>query len=891
MTLSAGTRLGPYEIAGPIGAGGMGEVYRARDTRLGRDVAVKVLLTGASHTAERLHRFEQEARLAGSLNHPNVLTLLDVGSHEGAPYLVTELLEGRTLREALAAGPLPSRKAIDYGQQVARGLAAAHEQGVVHRDLKPANLFVTKDGRVKILDFGLAKLTQPDPEAGGSQFSTDSADGHVVGTLGYMAPEQVRGQSVDARTDIFAFGAVVYEMLSGRRAFVGDTPADTMTAILTKDPEELSRPGLDVPGGLERIVHRCLEKDPAERFQSAKDVAFALEAESGSSRSAVDAKAPPIAKRRRWLSVVAVPAATLLVGATAGLLARWRPADPAPKRATFVDVALPPGVQLVEPTFARLSDDGRQLVFVGLDKGGRRLWWRSLDSATTRALPGTEGGWPVAWSRDGRRVVFNTSAIVLKAVDVRTGVVATIGPLPKGDYWGDATGTWDAAGDLVLNWGSLLLFPAAGGAPSVLAPKAADGSTYFDAPQFLPDGRHYLAGVVASTLETSGVCVSESGAAGCRFVLRSVSWATFSPRGQLLFLRDGALFAQRFDPDRLALSGEPARLTDGVYVSTWRHPTAWVGGDTLAFVGGAPLRYQFTWFDRSGRESGRLGSPAEAVGFDLTPDGNRVVMPVGDPGGLELRDARRGSSARLTGSKGGGDPRFSADGQSILFNRNGLVRGLFRLQLDSGAETPVLRPDLSSATAGSAATFYFLSDWSRDGRTALFTPGDPNRIWSVPVSGSEAPRLVVKSAGTVDQAAFSPDGRWIAYNADENGQNDVFVVPFPPTGERWQVSTNGGVQPLWRADGREIFYLDPEGTLMVASVAAARAFAAGPPRALFRTPLVNPSSMIEDYRVTGDGQRFLLRLPAADSRPPELKLVLDWPALLDQTKQGSASRN
>ena len=319
MALSAGTRLGPYEILGPIGAGGMGEVYRARDTRLGRDVAVKVLPGGTSHTPERLHRFEQEARLAGSLNHPNVLTLFDVGTHEDAPYLVTELLEGRTLRDTLAAGPLPSRKAIDCGQQVARGLAAAHEHGVVHRDLKPANVFVTKDGRVKILDFGLAKLTQPDPATAGSRFSTDTAEGHVVGTLGYMAPEQVRGQAVDARTDIFAFGAVLYEMLSGRRAFVGDTPADTMTAILTKDPEELSRPGFDVPGGLERIVRRCLEKDPAERFQSAKDVAFALEAESGTSRSATDATTFADRPRRRWPANAAVGIGLLAAGVALGI--------------------------------------------------------------------------------------------------------------------------------------------------------------------------------------------------------------------------------------------------------------------------------------------------------------------------------------------------------------------------------------------------------------------------------------------------------------------------------------------------------------------------------------------------------------------------------------------
>jgi hypothetical protein len=316
MALSAGTRLGPYEILGPIGAGGMGEVYRARDTRLGRDVVVKVLPGEVSHTPERLHRFEQEARLAGSLSHPNVLTVFDVGAHEGAPYLVTELLEGRSLREVLAAGPLPPRKAVEYTQQAALGLAAAHERGVVHRDLKPANLFVTKDGRLKVLDFGLAKLTQVDPlNVADSQLSTDTAAGKVVGTVGYMSPEQVRGHAVDARSDIFALGAVLYEVLSGRRAFTGDTAADTMTAILTKDPENVSRPGHIVPSSLDRIVRRCLEKDPAERFQSAKDVAFALEAESGSAGVAT-AGIPVVSWRWRR---IAVGAALVILGLAAAL--------------------------------------------------------------------------------------------------------------------------------------------------------------------------------------------------------------------------------------------------------------------------------------------------------------------------------------------------------------------------------------------------------------------------------------------------------------------------------------------------------------------------------------------------------------------------------------------
>ncbi len=358
MALSGGTRLGPYEVLGPIGAGGMGEVYRARDTRLGRDVAVKVLPGAVSHTPERLHRFEQEARLAGSLSHPSVLTVFDVGSHEGAPYIVTELLEGRSLREVLAAGPLPPRKAVEYAQQAALGLAAAHERGVVHRDLKPANLFVTKDGRLKVLDFGLAKLTQVDPlDVADSQLSTDTAEGKVVGTIGYMSPEQVRGHAVDARSDAFALGAVLYEMLSGRRAFTGDTAADTMTAILTLDPEDLSRPGLVVPASLDRIVRRCLEKDPAERFQSAKDIAFALEAESGTARSGTEAPAVAARPRRRLVVTAAVGLGLLLGGVTLGLIfgrKLWE--RPVPR---FTQLTFRRGV--VEP--ARFTVDGNTVVY------------------------------------------------------------------------------------------------------------------------------------------------------------------------------------------------------------------------------------------------------------------------------------------------------------------------------------------------------------------------------------------------------------------------------------------------------------------------------------------------------------------------------------------------
>jgi eukaryotic-like serine/threonine-protein kinase len=417
MTLSAGMRLGPYETLGPVGAGGMGEVYRARDTRLGRDVAVKVLPGEVSHTPERLHRFEQEARLAGSLNHPNVLTVFDVGSHEGAPYLVTELLEGRSLREVLAAGPLPLRKATEYAQQAARGLGAAHEHGVVHRDLKPANVFLTKDGRLKILDFGLAKLTQLDPlDVADSQLSTDTAEGKVVGTIGYMSPEQVRGQAVDARSDIFALGAVVYEMLSGRRAFTGDSAADTMTAILTKDPDDLSRAGFLVPASLDRIVRRCLEKDPAERFQSAKDVAFALEAESGTSRSATAAVAGR--PRRRWLAAATVGVPLLLAGVGIGLLyGRMLWDRPLPK---ITQLTFRRGVV----DGARFTPDGKTVVYGAYwDGNPPEIFTTRVESPESRSL-GLPPARLMSVSSTGELAILLTAPGDLS--DVTTGTLARV---------------------------------------------------------------------------------------------------------------------------------------------------------------------------------------------------------------------------------------------------------------------------------------------------------------------------------------------------------------------------------------------------------------------------------------------------------------------------------
>ncbi len=577
MALSAGTRLGPYEILGPIGAGGMGEVYRARDTRLGRDVAVKVLPGEYSQSPERLHRFEQEARLAGSLNHPNVLTLFDVGSHDGAPYLVTELLEGRSLREVLAAGPMPPRKATEYAQQVAHGLAAAHEHGVVHRDLKPGNLFVTKDGRVKILDFGLAKLTQVDPQdVAGSQLSTDTAEGKLVGTVGYMAPEQVRGHAVDARSDIFALGAVVYEMLSGRRAFSGDTPADTMTAILTKDPEDLSRPGLAVPASLERIVRRCLEKDPEERFQSAKDVAFALEAESGTSRPGIEAAASPVRPRPRWLAASAIGLPLLLAGVGIGLLyGRMLWERPLPK---ITQLTFRRGVV----SRARFTPDGKTVVYSAFwDGHPPEIFTTRVEGPESRSL-----GLPPARLLS----VSSTSELAI--------LLAAPGDLSDGSS------------------GTLARVPLSGGEPR----RVLDG--VFDA-DWSADGRE-----LAVIRPVEGVFQLEYPIGKA---LARLGWSfgmRVSPRGDRVAVADIDGIAAYDRAGRKTLLQAPPSVVG----------LAWASDDALWFSGGETLRTKSVW---RGKLTGRPREVYRGTGnlnvTDLSSDGRLLLTHGFDRAGVRAK--------------------------------------------------------------------------------------------------------------------------------------------------------------------------------------------------------------------------------------------------------------
>jgi serine/threonine protein kinase len=604
MNLATGTKLGPYEVLSPLGAGGMGEVYRARDPRLGREVAVKVLPSAFSENAEKLARFEQEARAAGALNHPNILAIYDVGTNgSGTPYVVSELLEGDTLREKMQGAPLAERKAIDYALQIAHGLAAAHKKGIVHRDLKPENLFVTKDGRIKILDFGLAKLIgSGDGGRVQSDVPTrrvDTERGAVMGTVGYMSPEQVRGKAVDHRSDIFSFGAVLYEMLSGRCAFLGESAADTLSAILKEDPPDLSEKNKNIDPVLERVVRHCLEKNPEERFESAGDLAFALEFLSTPSGIGLDTSVQVIAPKkiarlsRRWIwAVLALIAAFLNV---IGWLAVRPAPSPGDALTTWLEIT-PPHQRFNFWPSPAISPDGRQVAFLAQDETGKvGLWIRSLDSPAARALPGTTpSGNPPFWSPDGRSLGFFAGG-KLKRIDLDGGTPLTLAdaPNPRG-------GSWSAAGVIIFVPAAgkpVYRIYASGGEATPLSLPAIQNS-YYVYPHFLPDGRHFLV-----TDHSSGVWLAAVDGSETRQLSKVESRMEYAG-GYVFFGQQSSLFAQPFDERQLALSGQPFRIAENLGFSFGKN-TAYAFSTSprgnLVYWSGTWLPVtQLTWFSRVG---------------------------------------------------------------------------------------------------------------------------------------------------------------------------------------------------------------------------------------------------------------------------------------------------
>ncbi|MBA2525783.1 MAG: serine/threonine-protein kinase [Pyrinomonadaceae bacterium] len=811
-------------------------------------------------------------------------------THQGSPYLVSELLEGETLREQLNGTPLPARKAIDYALQIASGLAAAHDKGIVHRDLKPDNLFVTKDGRVKILDFGIAKLIEQrdgieaDTAVATRKFNT--TPGTVMGTVGYMSPEQVRGLRVDHRSDIFSLGVILYEMLAGKRAFRGESAIETLNAILKEDPPELSESNSQINPALERVVMHCLEKIPDQRFQSARDVAFALEALSGLSSSRTITAALPLTaerpKNRERLGWIV--AGVLLLGLLAALpfvIAYLRRA-PVDERVLKFSILPPDNADLTGamPSLA-LSPDGRRLAFFAASEGKNVLWVRSLDSLSAQALPGTEGVTAVSvfWSPDSRFIGFFAGG-KLKKIDASGGPPQTLC-----DAGINRGGTWNRDGVIVFATGTsgpLYRVSASGGDP---VPVTTLDQSRFETshrwPYFLPDGRHFLYFVRSNKAESGGIYIGSLDSKETRHLLPTALNAVYAPPGFLLFLRNETLMAQRFDADKLELTGEPSPVADHVAynLGLGRATFAVSENGVLAFRNGGGQTNLPLWFDRGGKQIGSLGEAGTYFTLWLSPDERRAAADRMDKQtgttDIWLFDVLSGIPSRFTTDPASdSNPLWSPDGSRIVFTsgREGVSNLYQKIASGLGNEEVLLK---SSETKEP-------DDWSSDGQFIVYQTSNPKTkwdLWVLPMSGERQPFPFLQTEFNEQQAQFSPDGKWIAYTSDESGAPEVYLQTFPASAGKWRISTGGGGQPKWRRDGRELFYIAADRKLMAVDVKLGATFEAGVPKALFGTRVLTLTDNFRNhYAVTADGQRFLINSNVEETSIAPISVVVNWTA-------------
>jgi dipeptidyl aminopeptidase/acylaminoacyl peptidase len=848
MALSPGARLGPYEIVSPVGAGGMGEVYKARDTRLERTVAVKV----SKEAFEE--RFRNEARAVAALNHAHICTLYDVGPD----YLVMEYVEGKPLR-----GPLPVAEVMRRAREIADALEHAHKHGIVHRDLKPSNILVTRNG-AKVLDFGLAKRQAPlaGRPAGESQ-PTLTEEGAILGTPQYMAPEQIDGRKADERTDIFAFGMVLFEMLTGRRAFDGKSAAGVMAAILEKDPPPIAALAPKTPPALEQVVSTCLAKDPADRWQSVRELKHAL--------AWADRSPPgrPAGRRVIWIAGVAAAA---VVGLAAGLAIARRAGSAGTPPPIHLQIALPEKAAIPFAGTVAVSPDGRRVAFPVRLEGETSLYVRSLDALDLRRVPGTEGASKPFWSPDAKQIGFVSGYQTLKRVDLAGGPAQTIGRIPG---FLEAA-SWSRDNVILLAAGRKLYRVAArGGEPEPAGGALASGEVGRTGPAFLPDGQHYLYLSMGARLEDRAAYVGKLGSDLRKRLVVTGMAPAYSPSGHLLFVRGDTLMAQPFDARRLEIAGEPFAVVEQV----GRAEGALYTGDAFFSVSGNVVAWrpgplwdvlQLTWFDRSGRKVGTLGEPAAYFRPTLSPDEKSLAVcrSEGEVRNLWIFDAARGSSRRLTFDAADNcGPTWSPDGQRLAFfsNRRG-IREIYEKRVDGSGEDELV--------LGSSDAALHVEDWSPDGKFLLFNSSGPKSasdVFLLPMSGGERKPIPFLAGEFVEQgSAMSPNRRWITYWSNETGRVEVYVKGVSPEGVagqgKWQVSRDGGVSPRWRRDGREILYLKGSAIVAVDVKTDGPSFEAGIPRVLFETPMAE-SPPDRPFDVTRDGLRLLVSTPVRAREP------------------------
>jgi Tol biopolymer transport system component len=898
MILPAGTRLGPYEVLAPIGAGGMGEVYRAHDPRLGRDVAIKVLPSHLSTSPELRSRFEREARAISRLNHPHICTLHDIGHHGDTDYLVMELLEGETLAHRLEKGPLPLSDVLRYGVEIAGALDVAHRGGIVHRDLKPGNVMLTKAG-AKLMDFGLARATGlPVAAAGLTESPTMSrpltAEGAIVGTLQYMAPEQLEGREADPRSDLWALGCVLYEMATGKRAFAGASQASLIAAVLKESPAPMTELQPLTPPALERIVTRCLEKEPDERWRSAGDLAFDLEGLATSATGGAHVVVPgasrraPTRLRERLAWSAAGVAALVAIGAL--VAPRLLRQVPEPQLMRFA-VAGPAGVTvLTDATSAAISPDGRRLAFVGVDGAGSvRLYVRALEDLSVQPLAGTENAVMPFWSPDSRFVGFFAEG-KLRKVAVSGGSPEVISDAPYG-----RGGSWNRDGVIVFapsTLGPVLKVSANGGAAvQVARPDAARGETGLRFPCFLPDGRHFLYVALPRKGDSFDVYAGTLDGREPIRVMSAGSAPIYAEPGYLIFAAGDRLVAQRFDADRLQPVGDetllgvaaPASGTEGAALLS-----ASANG-VLVTTATTPRDTRLVWLDRTGRPLGTVPIPPGSYGSPaLSPDDRRaIVTKASSPTSYDLWmvDLQRAVTTRLTfdGSveSGGGigvAAVWSPDGRQAAFecDRSGIADIYGVLASGAGQPEPLVQ---------SSVIFKSPVAWTPDGKYLVFAQlvkGSQYDLWLMPLEGDRKPVPHLRTPFNESLAAISPDGRWLAYDSDETGTQEIYVRSFSEPGEKYRISSSGGSGLQWSRDGRELIYwvagqfYSAYGPVYSVEVETAPTFRAGQPRLLFTA---RPD--LTGLTATSDLSRFLAVVPAEGADPPSLTVTLDWQMALE----------